>query len=116
VEGGDPGPGGRYGGSGRIRRFTSENWGDLTFLSDLSPLLTMEDNRLFLEYQYSHLPGSVKMTHPGPYRAPFHSFRIFATGLFRAFFRGVSRKIALLARFAYPGILRGEKPACLELV
>jgi len=56
------------------------------------------------------------MAHPGSYRAPFSHFRISATGLFRAFLQGVSREIVLLAPFAYPGVLRAKKPACLELV
>ena len=37
------------------------------FPGDLPPLLTREDSHLFLECQYSHLPGSVKMAHPGLY-------------------------------------------------
>ena len=54
--------------------------------------------------------------HPGTQQARIAPFEGNPTGLFRGFLRGVSREIALLARFVYPGILRGEKPACLELV
>jgi len=56
------------------------------------------------------------MAHPGPQKAPFHSFGISATGLFRGFLQGVSREIAQLARFAYPDVLQAKKPACLKLV
>ena len=75
MEGGDPGPGGRYGGSGGVRRFTSENRGDLTLLSDLPPLLTMEDNRLFFRLSVLS-PARIGKNDPsGPVQGPVSLFR-----------------------------------------
>ena len=78
MEGGDPGPGGRQGGSGGVWCFTSENGCDLTLLSDLPHLLTRKDNYLFFRVSVLS-PARIGKNGPsGPVMSPVSLFPVFS--------------------------------------